>query len=102
MPKSRQPNLIWLETRKRVYERDNGRCQGPYCKDKQPHSITLEECHIDHIQSGLRGTNNTDNLRTLCRYCHVLRADFRHGGMRAKAISDGIIPADWRPLVWGD
>lgn len=94
MPKSRQPREIWRNTRKRVWKRDGGLCQ--HCGEATP----LNKCHIDHIVSGLYGTNHDSNLRTLCRRCHVLRADFRHDGMRAKAISDGIIPPDWRKLVW--
>jgi 5-methylcytosine-specific restriction endonuclease McrA len=62
--------------------------------------LTLEAAHIDHIQSGKRGTNEFKNLRTLCRRCHVLRADMRHRGMIASALRDGIIPSNWRELVW--
>jgi len=40
------------------------------------------------------------SLRTLCRRCHVLRKDMRHRGMIASALRDGIIPPDWRGLVW--
>jgi hypothetical protein len=32
----------------------------------------------------------------------VLRADNRHRRMIAKALADGVIPPDWRPLVWDD
>lgn len=100
MPKSRQPIEIWRETRRRVWLRDHGRCQGPYCADKPDWSLRLSECHIDHIQSGKRGSNRDDNLRVLCRRCHVLRRDARHRGMISKALQDGIIPPDWRKLVW--
>src|SRR3972149_3801424 len=64
MPKKRQPDEIWQETRKRVWERDldNGgicaHCLSP---------VTLEECNIDHIQSGKLASNHLDNLRILCR-----------------------------------
>jgi hypothetical protein len=44
--------------------------------------------------------NKFSNLRTLCRRCHVLRADMRHRGMVAAALRDGIIPWNWRELVW--
>jgi hypothetical protein len=33
---------------------------------------------------------------------HVLRADHRHRGMVANALKLGIIPPNWRELVWGD
>jgi 5-methylcytosine-specific restriction protein A len=91
----RQPKEIWFEnTRPRVFSRDNGkcvRCQIP---------LTLKTCHIDHIKSGLLGSNHIDNLRTLCRRCHVLRADSRHRGMIASALRDGIIDHQWRSEVW--
>jgi 5-methylcytosine-specific restriction endonuclease McrA len=100
MPKSRQPRQIWQETRRKIWKRDKGRCQGPYCQHKPEWSIKLNKCHIDHIQSGKLGTNFLSNLRTLCRRCHVLRADHRHRGMIAAALRDGLIPPDWRKLVW--
>ncbi len=62
--------------------------------------LKLTELHLDHIQSGKRGTNKFSNLRTLCRRCHVLRACCRHQGMIAQALADGIIPPNWRELVW--
>jgi len=98
MPKSRQPREIWQETRRKVWERDGGLCQYPYGK----HPVSLEEAHIDHIHSGKHGTNNLSNLRTLCRYHHVLRADLRHRGMIAKALEEGLIPPNWRELIWDD
>lgn len=94
MPRKRQPLEIWRKTRLLVLERDNYKCVR--CE------LALDEltAHIDHIKSGRTGSNHIDNLRSLCRRCHVLRADFRHRGMTAKAIKDGIIPYDWRGLVW--
>jgi 5-methylcytosine-specific restriction endonuclease McrA len=94
MPKTRQPREIWQDTRERVYQRDGGICQ--HC-DK---AVTLYECNIDHIKSGKLSGNEMTNLRTLCKTCHCLRADNRHRGMTAKAIKDGIIPYNWRELVW--
>lgn len=60
----------------------------------------LNVAHIDHIRSGRTGTNHDTNLRTLCRRCHTLRADPRHRGMIASALRRGIIPPNWRELVW--
>ena len=94
----RQPKEVWEATRRRIWERDGGQCQGPYCKTAAP--LALETCHIDHIISGRRASNADANLRVLCRRCHVLRADNRHRGMVAKALALGIIPANWRELVW--
>ena len=90
----RQPREIWRETRRKVWERDGHKCT--HCDKHQD----LKECHIDHIQSGRHGKNEMINLRTLCRRCHVLRLDHRHQGMIAKALKDGIIPPNWRELVW--
>lgn len=94
MPKKRQPKEIWLETRIVIWERDNKQCV--HCREL----VALDKCHIDHIESGKNATNKLKNLRTLCRKCHVLRADKRHRGMIGKALQDGIVPPNWRELVW--
>lgn len=94
MPKSRQPREVWAETRRLVWERDGGLCR--HCGEAQ----ALERCHIDHVKSGKLAGNGQSNLRALCRRCHVLRADFRHRGMIARALELGIIPPNWRELVW--
>lgn len=94
MPKSRQPRELWQITRKRIYERDGRCCVRCKC------FVELKNCHIDHIISGKFGTNQDSNLRTLCRRCHVLRADLRHQGMISNALKDGVIPSNWRELVW--
>jgi 5-methylcytosine-specific restriction endonuclease McrA len=77
-----------------VWLRDGRRCT--HCNLP----VEFKKCHIDHVQSGKRGSNGMRNLRTLCRRCHVLRADNRHRGMVAAALRDGIIPPNWRELVW--
>jgi len=96
MPMKRPPKEIWQQLRKIVWERDGGKCK--HCHEP----VDLNKCHIDHIRSGKLGTNKLSNLRTLCRCCHVLREDGRHRGMISKALKDGIIPPNWRELVWGD
>lgn len=96
MPRKRPPREVWLELRRIVWERDRHKCTR--CEV----GVTLAECHIDHRRSGKLGTNDLANLRTLCRRCHVLRADSRHRGMIARALADEIIPPDWRHLVWED
>ena len=94
MPKKRQPYEIWQETRLRILRRDNYRC----VRCKIP--VAESTAHIDHIKSGKLGSNRDENLRTLCRRCHVLRADMRHQGMIASALKNGVIPPNWRGLVW--
>ncbi len=96
MPKHRPSKEVWQQLRILVWNRDQGRCQ--HCLEQ----VSLETCHIDHIRSGKLGTNKLSNLRVLCRRCHVLRMDFRHRGMIASALRDGIIPPDWCGLVWDD
>lgn len=89
----------WLLLREQAWQRDSGRCQGPYCRGAA--SLSLIEVHIDHIVPLRYGGNNTlTNLRTLCRRCHVLRANTAHRGMIAAALRDEIIPPNWRGLTW--
>jgi 5-methylcytosine-specific restriction enzyme A len=94
VPKSRLPRELWRARRVEVWNRDHGQCVRCRCP------VALRACHIDHIRSGKLGTNHLWNLRTLCRRCHALRADPRHRGMIAKALRDGVIPPNWRELVW--
>lgn len=96
MPRHRPPREVWIALRQRVWERDCGRCR--HCGAE----VSLDHCHIDHIQSGKTGTNAVANLRVLCRRCHVLRRDLRHAGMIAGALRDGVIPPNWRDLTWED
>lgn len=95
MPKRRPPAETWKNNiRPIVWKRDKMQC----VRCKVP--VKLTECHIDHIQSGLNGTNKIKNLRTLCRRCHVLRKDFRHRGLINSALKDGLILPDWRKHLW--
>lgn len=96
MPKKRPPRETWQQLRKTIWLRDGKECIR--CKI----SVALSKCHCDHIQSGKLGSNKFKNLRILCRRCHVLRADFRHRGMTAAALRDGIIDANWRSQAWED
>lgn len=97
----RQPSGLWQQTRMRVWRRDNGRCQGPYCQHHPSYSLSLKDAQIDHILELSKGGTDADaNLRTLCRRCHCLRASIAHQGMVASALQDGVIPPDWRSLVW--
>lgn len=93
----RQPAAIWFATRRRVWERDAGRCVR--CNSPQ----RLRTMHIDHIVPLSRGgSNGMDNLRCLCRRCHILRDDPAHAHMIGPALRAGIIPPNWRELVWSD
>jgi len=94
MPRKRLSRELWIGKRVTVLERDGYECVR--CQT----TLTEQTAHIDHIVSGKLATNEMSNLRALCRRCHVLRADHRHRGMTAKALRDGLIPANWRELVW--
>ena len=95
MPKIRSPYQTWKNNlRPIIWNRDN--CSCVRCNKK----LVLTECNIDHIVSGLKGTNKISNLRTLCRRCHVLRKDHRHRAMIYKALKDKIVPVNWREHLW--
>lgn len=97
----RPPRAAWEKTRQRIWQRDQGKCQGPYCEHTAIDSLPLNRAQIDHILAISRGgTNQFSNLRTLCRRCHTLRACKSHQGMIATALRDEVISADWRRLVW--
>lgn len=96
MPRKRPPRAVWVALREQVWLRDQQQCTRCHT------ALALEAANIDHIKSGKYGTNELTNLRTLCRRCHVLRTDHRHRGMIANALRDGVIPSDWRSLVWED
>lgn len=101
MQRSRMPRELWRALRRQIWARDRGRCQGPHCAAQPAWSLALRRAHIDHICPVSKGgTNAAANLRTLCRRCHVLRAGHEHQGMVAAALRAGLIPPDWRALVW--
>lgn len=96
MPRKRPSKEMWDDLRLKVLARDGYQC----VRCSIP--LAVDTAHIDHIRSGKLGTNALSNLRTLCRKCHVLRLDFRHRGMIANALRDGVIPPNWRELCWED
>lgn len=95
MPKRRTPSETWYTNiRPIIWKRDGGRCV------KCDVFISLRECHIDHIVSGINGSNKFSNLRTLCYKCHVLRLDSNHRGMIKSGLEKNLITANWREFVW--
>ncbi len=96
MPITRPPKAVWNELRWICWNRDKRKCVR--CKKR----VLFDGFHLDHIISGKYGTNKIRNLRVLCPRCHILRACFRHRGMTAKALASGIIPVNWREMVWED
>jgi 5-methylcytosine-specific restriction enzyme A len=103
MPKTEsRPKTVssarWNELWRIVHERDGQRCR--HCKQ----ALTLGEAHIDHVvRRPARPDNSLKNLVCFCRRCYVLRmtpSGLAHPGAIWKALADGVIPPDWRPLVW--
>jgi len=96
MPRHRPSYNDWRDIRRKIWLRDGKKCL--HCGQ----IVSLNRCNIDHIKSGKLSDNRLCGLRTLCRRCHVTRMDFRHRGMIASALRDGIIPVQWRELLWED
>ena len=95
MPKKRTPSETWYKNiRPIIWNRDKGKCVR--CQVE----VSLKGCHIDHIISSKIANNKLSNLRTLCYKCHVLRVDLKHRGMIQRALKKGIIPPNWRELLW--
>ncbi len=94
MPTTRPPRELWRALRRIVWHRDGRRCTRCRC------SVTSIGAHIDNVLSGRLGRNRVKDLRTLCRRCHVLRADPRHRGLIGGALRDGIDPSDLGALTW--
>jgi 5-methylcytosine-specific restriction endonuclease McrA len=93
----RQPGTQWQRTRIRIWQRDQGRCQGPYYQAKLAWSLLLNRAHIDHIQELSKGDNHqNNNLRTLCRRCQCLRSSPTHQRLNS------ILPVNWQSLGWGN
>ena len=74
----RTHNREWERVRRQALERDGHRCR----ECGKPGR--LEVHHLLHLQSG--GTNELENLRTLCRSCHI-------------AIHKKAVDADWEALL---
>jgi 5-methylcytosine-specific restriction protein A len=99
MPKTHQPREIRAITRQRIWWRDGAHCLR--CNALGIANVfPLNRVHIDHIQSGKRGTNADSNQRTLCVMHHILRLDMRHRGMIGGALRSGLIPINWREHLW--
>lgn len=102
----RQPKEQWINTRKRIYKRDQGLCQSPESALPKIHNlcereVKLNECHIDHIKPLISGgSNHASNLRVLCPVCHGLRSDSKHLGMKTSMVSKNVLPMNWKQYLW--
>ena len=106
MTGKRQSPKLWAKTRVRIFKRDRGECQSPeYAHPKKvglcQRKMSLSQCHIDHIIPLAKGgTNRANNLRVLCPICHALRADKTHAMLRLGMFADGLLPANYKNLLW--
>ena len=113
----RQDKVTWAKTRKRIWKRDGGLCQGPYfylgtfwpnTEDRIclgfDRKMSLKFCHVDHIVPLAFGGSNADtNLRVLCPSCHCLRDDSYHRGMVSKALTrKWLKPGNWSLYTWSE
>ena len=64
------PRWAWARLRRRVLDRDGWQCV--LCGSRN----RLECDHIEGLAEG--GSNSLDNLRTLCRACHLKLSGKRH------------------------
>ena len=55
----------WKQARKAAKDRDDWRCR------ECGKAGVLEVHHIKHVRNG--GLDDLDNLKTLCRGCHILK-----------------------------
>jgi 5-methylcytosine-specific restriction endonuclease McrA len=60
----------WFNVTERVWARDKGHCQRCHADLRHAPPYTVEFDHIVPLSEG--GTNTDDNLRVLCRPCHVI------------------------------
>lgn len=58
----------WERARKQALRRDQFRCQGCTAHPGKTHGVDLQVHHIVPVSDG--GTNDLDNLLTLCNSCH--------------------------------
>lgn len=90
MATERQRGRILQRTRERIIGRDCGLCQ--HCLQKgRLTALTLSTAEVDHIvrlEDG--GSNDDENLQTLCHDCHADKSVAESGGTRRRAIgADG-------------
>jgi 5-methylcytosine-specific restriction protein A len=70
-------NNAWQKIRQYVLLRDNYTCQ----QCKRVIGSKKGECHVDHIKALSKGgTNDMDNLQTLCNTCHSIKTAREDGG----------------------
>ncbi len=81
----------WDKLRKVILARDNHLCQACLAR-----GLTTPGNHVDHILSKAKGgTDDTANLRTLCKPCHSRKSNEERGFRVRKGFSEDGWPEDW-------
>jgi len=88
------PSAVWTDRGRTAWERDGRQCVR--CEA----FLSFKDSRTDRVDPS--GSYGLGNLRTLCRRCYTLRVANVGKGLAAGALRDGIIPPDWRGLVWDD
>jgi hypothetical protein len=93
----------WISTikRRRIYERDGGRCV--YCGEK----LTPDDRSLDHVLPRPKGSNAAENLVTACMRCNALKDRYDSAiefcytefGDRAPEVLSRMVEAMARPLA---
>ena len=80
-----------------VWERDGKQCVR--CNHELP---DFRDSRTDAIRTLTAGEADHENLRTLCVACYVLRGTARRWRTAniGMMISTGVLPANWRELIW--
>lgn len=94
----RPESRVTQATKERLLERDGWKCV------RCGMVLGKSTVRIDHIKTGYGwdGSSGDSNRRCLCRRCFALRAESRRNSEIGRCLRDGLIPPDWRPLVWDD
>jgi 5-methylcytosine-specific restriction protein A len=85
----------WAGIRSKVLKRDHGLCQS--CKSRGLIRFAQEVDHIIRLSDG--GSNNPDNLQSLCTACHTAKTNAENGCRRVGCDHNGYPITDVQP--WG-
>lgn len=71
----------WQQKRQRILERDHGLCC--VCRGRGKVTLATEVDHITQKASG--GTDDDENLQSICDDCHTAKTDAENGRVRREA-----------------
>lgn len=93
---SRGYGAKWRKIRKAALYRDMGLCV--HCRSRGDITVATEVDHIVRKADG--GTDDLDNLQSLCRPCHEAKTAVENGGKDMACDANGI-PINANPY-WGE